>query len=110
MTNYSVVLQQWLEEHQFLECLIQIVCGTYVAEELAPVQFDAPEKAERESSEKTDANHKDNTDSTDNTGGSDADAEKGKGTPIYYELHVFMTWFIVVSTFFCLWLTNYEKL
>ncbi|KAJ8716400.1 hypothetical protein PYW07_003027 [Mythimna separata] len=70
---FKKTVMEWLEEHQFLECLIQIVCGTYVAEELAGAP-EPPEKAERELSEKSDANHKDDA-------ASDHDADKGSVKP-----------------------------
>ncbi|XP_028165940.1 serine/threonine-protein phosphatase 6 regulatory subunit 1 [Ostrinia furnacalis] len=43
---FNKIIMEWFEEHQFLECLIQIVCGTYEAR--------APEleKGQREPSEK----------------------------------------------------------
>nr|XP_049703490.1 serine/threonine-protein phosphatase 6 regulatory subunit 3 isoform X2 [Helicoverpa armigera] len=63
---FKKTVMEWLDEHQFLECLIQIVCGTYVPEELADA-----EKAEHETSEKPHHNHKDDS------GGSDADRDKG---------------------------------
>ncbi|XP_047025168.1 serine/threonine-protein phosphatase 6 regulatory subunit 3 isoform X1 [Helicoverpa zea] len=63
---FKKTVMEWLDEHQFLECLIQIVCGTYVPEELADA-----EKAEHETSEKPQHNHKDDS------GGSDADRDKG---------------------------------
>uniref|UniRef100_A0A2A4K1L3 Serine/threonine-protein phosphatase 4 regulatory subunit 3-like central domain-containing protein n=1 Tax=Heliothis virescens TaxID=7102 RepID=A0A2A4K1L3_HELVI len=71
---FKKTVMEWLDEHQFLECLIQIVCGTYVPEELAGAQPDG-EKAEQETSEKPDANHKDDS------GGSDADRDKGSPAP-----------------------------
>ncbi|KAF9824371.1 hypothetical protein SFRURICE_002033 [Spodoptera frugiperda] len=46
-------VMEWFEEHQFLECLIQIVCGTYVPEEQASLE--SHEKADHEPSEKTEA-------------------------------------------------------
>ncbi|PZC86911.1 hypothetical protein B5X24_HaOG201770 [Helicoverpa armigera] len=67
MTTSLKFPSPWLDEHQFLECLIQIVCGTYVPEELADA-----EKAEHETSEKPHHNHKDDS------GGSDADRDKEK--------------------------------
>lgn len=48
-----MLVAQWFEEHQFLECLIQIVCGTYVPEEQASLE--SHEKADHEPSEKTEA-------------------------------------------------------
>lgn len=44
------VLFQWLEEHQFIDSLVQIICGTYAPEPLPPA--DLPEKGQRERSEK----------------------------------------------------------
>lgn len=58
---------QWLEEHQFLESLIQIICGTYAAEPAEPPARPSspappaspprPEKGERERGEKLNCNH-----------------------------------------------------
>lgn len=31
--------QQWLEEHQFLESLIQVICGTYSPGEITPAYW-----------------------------------------------------------------------
>lgn len=71
-------LLQWLEEHQFLESLIQIICGTYMAEAptppreppgaapasparpcspIPPPSPSPPEKGQREHSEKLNCNH-----------------------------------------------------
>ncbi|XP_075975723.1 phosphatase 6 regulatory subunit 1-like protein fmt [Anticarsia gemmatalis] len=75
-------VMEWLEEHQFLECLIQIICGTYVAEVFpsssAPrpePRPEPPEKAERETSEKPHDNH---TDDKDSGGEQDTDKEAPK--------------------------------
>ncbi|KAI5637673.1 SIT4 phosphatase-associated protein domain-containing protein [Phthorimaea operculella] len=46
---FNKLVMEWLDEHQFLESLIAIICGSY----------GETEKAEAEISEKTDANHKD---------------------------------------------------
>lgn len=83
-TNFQVFIKtlclgcpQWLDEHQFLECLIQIICGTYVPEVFPSPQDAIPEgveKAERETPEKPEANHTEEGDS----GGVNADGEKGK--------------------------------
>lgn len=77
---FKKTVMEWLEEHQFLECLIQIICGTYVPEEIpaAVAQPEPPEKAERETSEKPDANHKEEAK---DAGGSDADGDKGSPKP-----------------------------
>ncbi|CAH0587203.1 unnamed protein product [Chrysodeixis includens] len=77
---FKKTVMEWLEEHQFLECLIQIICGTYVPEEIpvAVAQPEPPEKAERETSEKPDANHKEDAK---DTGGSDADGDTGSTKP-----------------------------
>ncbi|KAJ8723576.1 hypothetical protein PYW08_003488 [Mythimna loreyi] len=72
---FKKTVMEWLEEHQFLECLIQIVCGTYVPEELAGAAPEPAEKAERELSEKSDVNHKDDAAAT------EADAEKDSSKP-----------------------------
>lgn len=91
----AFMFEQWLEEHQFLECLIQIICGTYVPEEIpaAVAQPEPPEKAERETSEKPDANHKEEAK---DAGGSDADGDKGKVLPRYC---LFINFVICYSTY-----------
>ncbi|CAB3254220.1 unnamed protein product [Arctia plantaginis] len=70
-------VMEWLDEHQFLECLIQIICGTYVPEAFPPPPPqeaipDGVEKAERETPEKPESNHTDEGDS----GGVDGDGDK----------------------------------
>lgn len=55
--SYNVLPSQWLDEYQFLECLIQIICGTYDPEERHPPVLDTEEKASNESNEKLDTNH-----------------------------------------------------
>ncbi|CAG9562301.1 unnamed protein product [Danaus chrysippus] len=47
----------WLDEYQFLDCLIQIICGTYDPEERHPALVETEEKASNESNEKLDTNH-----------------------------------------------------
>ncbi|XP_061378564.1 LOW QUALITY PROTEIN: uncharacterized protein LOC116769479 [Danaus plexippus] len=51
------IILEWLDEYQFLECLIQIICGTYDPEERHPPVLDTEEKASNESNEKLDTNH-----------------------------------------------------
>ncbi|KAL0879848.1 hypothetical protein ABMA27_002383 [Loxostege sticticalis] len=52
---FNKIIMEWFEEHQFLECLIQIVCGTYAPEpagkQPAPSP-DRPEKGQQDLSEK----------------------------------------------------------
>ncbi|KAJ2950850.1 hypothetical protein O0L34_g5208 [Tuta absoluta] len=73
---FNKLVMEWLDEHQFLESLIAIICGSYVPEPVRPAAAPAPqdgtapqdgaapdaradaEKADAEISEKTDANHK----------------------------------------------------
>ncbi|KAM3960068.1 phosphatase 6 regulatory subunit 1-like protein fmt [Aphomia sociella] len=43
---FNKIIMEWLEEHQFLECLIHIMCGTYVPEEVDRGQQDASEEGQ----------------------------------------------------------------
>ncbi|CAG9787998.1 unnamed protein product [Diatraea saccharalis] len=63
---FNKIIMEWFEEHQFLECLIQIICGTYVPEPVGrgasaggegarQPSPDQPEKGQLEASEKADA-------------------------------------------------------
>ncbi|KAL4709757.1 hypothetical protein ACJJTC_005560 [Scirpophaga incertulas] len=52
---FNKIIMEWFEEHQFLECLIQIVCGTYSSEVPDMCEAaDRPEKGQLEASEKLD--------------------------------------------------------
>ncbi|XP_068633869.1 serine/threonine-protein phosphatase 6 regulatory subunit 3-B [Battus philenor] len=63
---FNKIILEWLEEYQFLECLIHIVCGTYEHEEIRPVPVsdaaerspEQTEKGQQETSEKVEMNHK----------------------------------------------------
>lgn len=71
MTSYLIF--QWLEENQFLESLIHIVCGTYEHEEIRPVTMtdhserspEQTEKGQQETSEKLEMNHKEGKEQND---------------------------------------------
>ncbi|KPJ03738.1 Serine/threonine-protein phosphatase 6 regulatory subunit 2 [Papilio xuthus] len=64
---FNKIILEWLEENQFLESLIHIVCGTYEPEEIRPVTMtdgserspEQTEKGQQETSEKVEMNHKD---------------------------------------------------
>ncbi|CAK1585072.1 unnamed protein product [Parnassius mnemosyne] len=73
---FNKIVFEWLEEHQFLESLIQIICGTYEYEEIRPANItdgaerspEQTEKGQQETSEKVELNHKqeDKNESMDN--------------------------------------------
>ncbi|CAH0720282.1 unnamed protein product, partial [Brenthis ino] len=58
--DFIKVVLEWFDEHQFLESLIQIICGTYDPHEahLTSLQLsEKQEKAQNEGNEKFDSNH-----------------------------------------------------
>ncbi|CAH2046670.1 unnamed protein product, partial [Iphiclides podalirius] len=64
---FNKIILEWLEENQFLESLIHIICGTYEPEEIRHASItdgeerspDQIEKGQQETSEKVEMNHKD---------------------------------------------------
>ncbi|CAH2257603.1 jg23304 [Pararge aegeria aegeria] len=58
---FNKIILEWLDEHQFLESLIQIICGTYDHEEALAATTPAPELAPEPTTEpapcKLDSNH-----------------------------------------------------
>ncbi|XP_013139393.1 PREDICTED: serine/threonine-protein phosphatase 6 regulatory subunit 3 [Papilio polytes] len=83
---FNKIILEWLEENQFLESLIHIVCGTYEHEEVRPVTMtdrserspEQTEKGQQETSEKVEMNHKEGKEQNDpETDSKSCDEESG---------------------------------